>query len=184
MKIDLQKKPIIGDPGIATLGGKLGGCGAGGCPLRGRGTGLASSFLNTGGGGCLGCKRSVPTYSVGVSQCGAPGGYFNEFVGPEYGNVGMQRFRMCFRRLRWRCHSRLWRQLRRRCGLPDSSSSPNRLGRTDSGRRSPRHRQPSCARCNRRSDRQLAQLDRRFLNLRPPDNVDPVALDSVNNGLD
>lgn len=90
MKIDLQKKPIIGDPGIATLGGKLGGCGAGGCPLRGRGTGLASSFLNTGGGGCLGCKRSAATYSVGVSQCGAPGGYFNEFVGPEYGNVGMQ----------------------------------------------------------------------------------------------
>ena len=81
------------------VGGKLGGCGAGGCPLRGRGTGLASSFLNTGGGGCLGCKRSAPSYAVdyvpvtvapSVSQCGSPGGYFNEFVGAEYGNAGMQ----------------------------------------------------------------------------------------------
>ena len=94
--------PTCGHGGYK-LGGKLGGgCGlggGGGCKLRGRGTGLASSFLNTGGGGCLSCKRSAPNYAVNyvpvtvapsVSQCGSPGGYFNEFVGPDYGNAGFQ----------------------------------------------------------------------------------------------
>ena len=97
--VAVQAGPSCGHGGCK-LGGKLGGggCSLGGhgghgeCKLRGRGTGLFSGFLNTSGGGCLSCKRgAAPSVPVTVApQCGAPGSYFNEFVGPEYGNAGIQ----------------------------------------------------------------------------------------------
>lgn len=70
-----------------------GGCGHGGCKLGG----LKSKL----GGGCLSCKRSAPSYSVDYvpvqveqpqtfDQCGSAGGYFDGFVGADYGNVGLQ----------------------------------------------------------------------------------------------